>query len=463
MKRRKIKANKLPQELQHVNLDAAGIDIGSTSHFVCVPVGRDKENVREFESFTQDLYELADWLKQCKIKTVAMESTGVYWIPLFEILEASGFEVRLVNSKHVKNVPGRKSDVLDCQWIQQLHTYGLLQGSFRPADHMCSLRGYMRHRDNLVKTSASHIQHIQKALCEMNIQLHNVLSDIAGATGIRMIRAIVAGERDPKTLAQMRDDRCKNSLEVIEKSLVGNYRGEHVFALKQALELYDVYQEKLAECDREIERLLATFKGKPEEGSHTLPKQPQKKRRKNELYANIHPHIYRITGVDLTQIDGLDTHSVLKLVAEVGSDMNRWPTAKHFGSWMGLAPGTKISGGKKLSSRTKTCANRAAAIFRVAANTLSRSNTALGSFLRRKKAQLGAPQAITATAYKLARIFYTILKTGKAYVDLGANYFEEQHRKQSIKHLARKAKLFGLKLIEDNIEGIEKNVSLSMS
>src|SRR5262249_6522970 len=291
--------------------------MGRKSHFVCVPVGRDKENVREFESFTQDLYELADWLKQCKIKTVAMESTGVYWIPLFEILEASGFEVRLVNSKHVKNVPGRKSDVLDCQWIQQLHTYGLLQGSFRPADHICTLRGYMRHRDNLVKTSASHIQHIQKALCEMNIQLHNVLSDIAGATGMRMIRAIVAGERDPKTLAQMRDDRCKNNLEVIEKSLVGNYRGEHVFALKQALELYDVYQEKLAECDREIERLLATFEGKPEEGLHPLPKQPQKKRRKNELYANIHPHIYRITGVDLTQIDGLDTHSILKLVAEV--------------------------------------------------------------------------------------------------------------------------------------------------
>lgn len=450
MKRRKIKANTLPVELQHINLNAAGIDIGSTSHFVCVPVGRDEETVREFESFTKDLFELADWLEKCKIKTVAMESTGVYWIPLFEILEERGFEVRLVNSRHVKNVPGRKSDVLDCQWIQQLHTYGLLQGSFRPADHICALRGYMRHRDNLVKTSATHIQHIQKAMCQMNIQLHNVISDITGVTGQKIIRAIVAGERDPKRLAKMRDDRCKNSVEVIEKSLRGNYRVEHVFSLKQALELYDFYQEKLSECDREIEKLLATFESKAELSSLALKE--QKKRRKNELYANIHPHLHRITGVDLTQIDGLDTHSALKLISEVGTNMSLWPTSKHFGSWMGLAPGTKISGGKKLSSRTKACANRAAEIFRIAANTLSRSNTALGGFLRRKKAQLGAPQAITATAYKIARIFYTILKEGKEYVDAGVNYYEEQYRKLSIKNLIRKAKLLGFTLVENCIE-----------
>jgi transposase len=289
------------------------------------------------------------------------------------------------------------------------------------------------------------------------------LSDITGATGLRIIRAIVAGERDSKRLAKMRDDRCKNSVEVIEKSLVGNYRIEHVFSLKQALELYDFYQEKLSECDREIEKLLATFEGKTEDELGHLPMKSQKKRRKNELYANIHPHLHRITGVDLTQIDGLDTHSVLKLISEVGPDMSQWPTAKHFGSWMGLAPGTKISGGKRLSSRTKACANRAAEVFRVAANTLSRSNSALGGFLRRKKAQLGAPQAITATAYKIARIFYTILKHGQDYVDAGVNYYEEQHRKHSIKNLMRKAKLLGFKLVENCIEGKEHNDSISIT
>lgn len=464
MKRRKKKVYTLPPELKHINLDAAGIDIGSTSHFVAVPEGRDEKIVREFESFTEDLYELADWLKKCKIKTVAMESTGVYWIPLFEILEERGFDVKLVNSRHVKNVPGRnKSDVEDCQWIQQLHTYGLLQGSFRPADHICTLRGYVRHRDNLVKTSATHIQHMQKALTQMNIQLHNVLSDITGATGMRITRAIAAGERNPKTLAKMRNDRCKNSMEIIEKSLEGNYREEHVFSLKQSLELYDHYQEKLSECDREIEKLLATFEGKPEEELSPLSLKEKKKRRKNQLYTNVEPHLHRITGVDLTEIDGLDTLSVLKLISEVGTDMSLWPTPKHFGSWLGLAPGTKISGGKRLSSRTKGCANRAAETFRIAANALSRSNSALGGFLRRKKSQLGAPQAITATAYKIARIFYTILKYGKDYVDAGVNYYEEQHRKQSIKNLIRKAKLLGFKLVEDNLEEKVQNATLSTS
>ncbi len=463
MKKRKIKANTLPPELHQINLDAAGIDVGSTSHFVAIPLGRDEVTIREFNSYTESLNDLADWLERCGIKTVAMESTGVYWIPLFEILDARGFGVRLVNSRHVKNVPGRKSDVIDCQWIQQLHTYGLLQGSFRPADHICTLRGYVRHRDTLVKHAATYIQLMQKALSQMNIQLHNVLSDITGLTGLRMIRAIVAGERDAKILAKMRDDRCKNSLEVIEKSLIGNFREEHVFSLKQAVELYDLYQEKLAECDKEIERLLDSFEGKSKNELPTMPVKEKKKRRKNQLYEDMNPHLYRITGVDLTQINGLDTLSVLKLLAEVGTDMTRWPSAKHFGSWMGLAPGTKISGGKRLSSRTKVCASRAADIFRIAANTLARSNSAVGAFLRRKKAQLGAPQAITATAYKLARIFYTMLKHGKSYEDAGAHYYEEQHRKQIIKYLDRKAKLYGFKLVVANIEGAEQNASLSIA
>lgn len=442
-------------ELKHVHLNAAGIDIGATSHFVAVPEGRSKENVREFQTFTSDLYALANWLTECNVKTVAMESTGVYWIPLFEILEERGFEVKLVNARHVKNVPGRKSDVLDCQWLQRLHTYGLLQGSFRPADHVCILRGYMRQRDNLVKTAATHIQHMQKALCQMNIQLHNVISDITGVTGLKIIRAIVAGEKDVKVLAKMRYGRCKNSLEIIEKSLEGNYRQEHVFALKQAVELYDVYCAKQAECDQEIERVLSSWEDKSE--IKDLPLKIHKKRKKNKLYTNICPYLYRITGVDLTQIDGLDTYSVLKIIAEIGTDMSRWPTAKHFGSWMGLSPGTKISGGKQLSNKTKTCKNRTAEIFRIAANTLSRSNTALGAFLRRKKAQLGAPQAITATAYKIARIFYTILRYGRNYRDAGENYYEEQYRERSIKNLSLKAKAFGFELVQiaqKSMEGV---------
>ena len=440
------KVTKLPSELECINLNAAGIDIGSGSHFVAVPEGRDEVSVREFKSFTDDLHELADWLKHCGITTVAMESTGIYWIPLFEILEESGFEVRLVNPRHLRNVPGRKSDVLDCQWLQQLHKFGLLLGSFRPEQHICELRAYTRQRDGLVKSVSSHIHAMQKALGLMNIQLHNVLSDITGQTGIKIIRAIVAGERNPKKLAEFRDIRCKNSIEVIEKSLVGNYKAEHVFKLRQELSLYDKFQEMFAECDMAIEECLQRFEEKVDVAVNPLSPKEKKKRRKNELYFDAREYLYKMVGIDLTLIDGLDSHSVLKLLGEVGLDMARWATANHFSSWLGLAPGTKISGGKVLSSKTKSTANRAAEVFRMAAFTLSNSSSALGAFFRRMKSRLGAPKAITATAHKIARLFYTMIRYGVDYKDTGAAYYDEQYRKRIIKNMQYKALQMGFSL-----------------
>jgi transposase len=437
----------LPVELERVNLDAAGIDIGSASHFVAVPEGRDSETVKEFKSFTADLHELANWLEHCGIKTVAMESTGIYWIPLFEILEARGFEVRLVNPRHLKNVPGRKSDVLDCQWLQKLHTFGLLLGSFRPEQQICELRAYTRQRDGLVKSVSSHIHAMQKALGLMNIQLHNVLSDITGQTGFKIIRAIVAGERNEKKLVEFRDKRCKHSIEVIEKSLVGNYKPEHIFKLRQELALYDKLQEMLAECDKAIEECLQVFDEKIDVKVNPLPSVEKKKRRKNELYFDAREHLYKMIGVDVTRIDGLDSYSVLKLIGEVGLDMSRWPTANHFASWLSLAPGTKISGGKRLSGKTKPSANRAAEVFRMAAFTLSNSSSALGAFLRRMKTRLGSPKAITATAHKIARLFYTMIKFGKDYKDPGADYYEEQYRGRVIRSMQRKAHQMGFSLV----------------
>lgn len=458
MKKSKIKKklSKLPAQLARVNLNAAGIDIGSASHFVAVPEGRDTETVKEFKSFTADLHELANWLERCGIKTVAMESTGIYWIPLFEILEARGFEVRLVNPRHLKNVPGRKSDVLDCQWLQQLHTYGLLLGSFRPEQQICELRAYTRQRDGLVKSVSSHIHAMQKALGLMNIQLHNVLSDITGQTGFRIIRAIVSGERCAKTLAAFRDRRCQNSIEVIEKSLVGNYKKEHVFKLRQELSLYDTFQEMLAECDKAIEESLQGFKDKVDVSEKPLAPVEKKKRRKNELYFDAREYLYKMIGVDVTRIDGLDSYSVLKLIGETGLDMSRWPTAGHFSSWLALAPGTKISGGKRLSGKTKPSANRAAEVFRMAAFALSNSSSALGAFFRRMRGRLGAPKAITATAHKIARLFYTMIRYGKDYKDTGATYYEELYRARIIKSIQYKAQQFGFSLVPMPLETLAR-------
>jgi len=441
--------------LKSLNLNAAGIDIGSQQHYVAVPEGRDEVNVRSFASFTPDLYQLADWLKECGIETIAMESTGVYWIPLYEILSSEGFEVKLVNARHVKNVSGRKTDVLDCQWLQQLHTYGLLSGAFRPDDQICQLRGYNRHREMLVNQSAKHVLHMQKALSQMNIQLHNVLSDVTGKTGMKIIRAIISGEQNPKKLAKYRDRRCKNSLEVIEKSLQGNYRAEHLFALKQAMELYDIYHEKIQACDKEIEALLAKFDGQIDLDNTDIPKPKagNKKENANTPQFDLHKQLFRITGVNLTALPGINSHSAFKIISEVGLDMRHWRTEKHFVSWLGLCPGNKVSGGKRLSGPTTPTANRAAAAFRMAASTLFHSKSALGAFHRRMKARLGPAKAVTATAHKLAKLFYLMLKYGESYVEKGQDYYEKQHKNRVVKNLQHRAQQMGFKLVA--VSGLE--------
>ncbi len=425
--------------LENINRNAAGIDIGSRSHFVAVPPDVCENAVREFSTFTDSLNQLADWLVECRITTVAMESTGIYWIPVFEILESRGLDVRLVNARHVRNVPGRKSDVLDCQWLQQLHTYGLLEGSFRPAAQVCTLRAYVRQRMNLVRYSGSHIQHMQKALAQMNIQLANVVADITGTTGMRIIKAILAGERDPAVLAGMRDHRCKNSVETISRSLCGNYRQEHLFSLKQAVDLYEFYQGQIAECDTEIMAQLESF-DQVESSTDDDDKHGGR--------SSIDKAMIKMSGVDLTRIDGINTNTALKIIAETGTDMSRWKTSKHFASWLGLCPGTKITGGKTISTRSKKVVNRAAAAMRMAASTLLRSKSALGAYYRRQRARLGAPKAITATAHKIAKLVYSMLKYGTAYFDAGQNIYEERYRSRVIQNLKKKALEFGLSIVE---------------
>jgi transposase len=426
---------KLPKHLLHLNQHAAGIDIGSRSHFVAVPEGTDDQPVREFSTFTDDLERLAKWLISCGVTTVAMESTGIYWIPVFEILEYHGLEVRLVNARHVKNVPGRKSDVLDCQWLQQLHTYGLLRGAFRPADQVCTLRAYVRQRSTLVRSASAHIQRMQKALAQMNLQLHNVVTDITGVTGMSIIKAILAGERKPHVQAALRDKRCKNSEETIARSLHGNYRPEHLFSLQQAFELYEFYQQKIADCDRQILAQLRQFDSPDDSDPDSKPPR------------SMEEALQRMSGTDLSSINGINTNTALKIIAEIGIDMSRWKTVKHFTSWLGLCPGSKISGGKVLSSATKPVANRAAAALRMAAMTLFNSKSALGAYFRRQRSRLGAPKAITATAHKLARLIYNMLKYGSAFVDSGQEQYEERYRSRVLQGLKRKAQEMGYKLV----------------
>lgn len=313
--------------------NAAGIDIGSEEHWVAVPEDRDEKPVRSFGCFTADLHAMARWLKECGITTVAMEPTGVYWIPCYQILEEHGFEVKLVNARHVKNVPGRKSDVSDCQWLQRLHTYGLLSASFRPENEICVLRSYWRHRDNLVRYASSHILHMQKALTEMNVQLHKVIADITGVTGMRIIRAILEGERDREKLALMRTPGVKSTPEDIAKALEGDYREEHLFVLKQAVELYDFYQDQIEACDREIEACLSRFDTKVDLESHPLPPVKKgKKKPKGGPLVDLRAHLYRMTGVDFTQVDGLDVLTVQTIVSETGLSPEAFPTMKHFTS-----------------------------------------------------------------------------------------------------------------------------------
>jgi transposase len=435
----------LPKHLEHINIKAAGIDIGCKSHFVAIPEGLDEVCVREFKSFTADLFELADWLEKCGIKTVAMESTGVYWIPLFELLQSKGFEVKLVDARHVKNVSGRKTDVLDCQWLQQLHTYGLLNAAFRPDEDICVLRAYLRQRNMLIKQASIHIQHMQKALNQMNVLLATVISDITGETGMRIIRAIVAGERDPEVLARYRDSRCKKSKHHIEQSLMGNYRTEHIFALTQALELYDVYKEKIVVCDAEIEKQLLKFEDRRE--LVDIRPSTTRSKCKNKPSFDARSHLQRITGVDLTAIPGIEASSALRILSEVGLDMSRFKSSKQFASWLGLCPGNKVSGGKRLGGKSKRTSNYAASTLRMAASTLHRSQTSLGAYFRRLKARLGAPKATTAAAHKLAVIIYNMLRHGTAYVEQGLEYYEQLYRKRLVENLTFKLRQLGYEMV----------------
>ena len=439
-------AKELPEELSRVNLNAAGIDVGASSHFVAVSEGRSEQPVREFQAYTADLYRMADWLVECGVSTVAMESTGVYWIALFGVLEERGLEVLLVDPRRLKSVPGRKTDVVDCQWLQQLHTYGLLSGAFRPEAEIRRLRSYLRQRAMLVEYASHHIQHMQKALTQMNIKLQHVLSNITGRTGMKIIEAIVAGERNPIALAQFRHPTVKADENEIAEALRGHWREEHIFELTQALELYRTYQRKIDECDREIELQLDRFEDRSD-GDVLTGRRGANPRQGNAPKFDVRTYLYRMTGVDLTAIDGVEAYTALKVVSEIGMDMSRWPTAKHFASWLGLSPNNRVSGGRVMSSRTTPNANRAAASLRLAANALHRSDSALGAFLRRKKAQLGAPKAITATAHKLARIIYSMLKYGQKYVDAGADYYEQQYRERALNNAKRRAAQLGYKLV----------------
>lgn len=450
-KERKEWAQRLQSDdpgLEVVHPDAAGIDVGNSSHYVAVRPDRDPQPVRRFECFTADLYRLAEWLRSCGVKTIAMQSTGVYWIPLYDILEERGFEVYLVNARHTKNLPGRKSDVQESQWLLKLHTYGLLNNSFQPPSDIRVLRTYWRQRGEHVAGAATCVLRMQKALTQMNVQLANVISDISGLTGQAIIRAVVTGERDPRKLAALSDPRVHASEEEIAKSLQGNWRPELLFVLQQEVDMYDTYQRRIAECDQQLQKQLANLSGALPSPRTPPRKMKAKKPAKNAPRFDLGSELQRVTGVDLTRIDGIDVMTAQTLLSEVGLDMSRWKTESHFASWLGLCPDNRVSGDKVLGRGTRRVVNRAATALRQAANTLMRSRSYLGAQYRRLRTRLGAPKAITAMAHRLARLVYRMLKYGQAYADKGTEYYEERFRQQQIQLIRKRAARFGLQVAE---------------
>ena len=434
--------------LQNTNPNTAGIDIGATEIYIAVPHDRDSNPVRRFDTFTADLHDAAKWLKDCSIDSIAMESTGVYWIPVFQILESYGFEVVLVNARHVKNVPGRKTDVQDCQWLQYLHSVGLLRGSHRPPQEVCAVRSLLRHRDGLVKTAASHIQHMQKSLTQMNLQIHNVISNITGVTGLAILDAILSGERDPHKLAALKDGMIKATKDTIAKSLEGDYLPEHVFTLKQSLQVYRHYQQMMAECDREIESHLNNFDSRIDVDQNPPPTTSTSRKGKgNEPNFDLRTHMHRILGTDLTQIEGINSVTAHVFFTEVGCDVSKFSKGGNFVSWLNLCPGNKISGGKILSSHTLPGKNRLAKALQMSAMSLWRSNSYLGNYYRRKRAKNGAPSAITDTAHKLARIIYHLIKTGTQFDESVFSTQEEAHQKRTLRNLKNKAKSLGYQMV----------------
>lgn len=441
---------------------AAGIDVGATAVYAAVPADRDEQPIRRFQTFTRDLHDLAKWLKGCGIRTVAMESTGVYWIPVFQILESQGFEVLLVNARHVRGVPGRKSDVADCEWLRYLHSVGLLRGSFRPADEVCAVRALLRHRDSLIKTASRSVQHMQKAFNQMNVHLHHAISDLTGQTGLRITDAILGGERDPERLADLADRRIKASRETLIKALEGDWRPEHLFTLRHARQTYAHYQQLIAECDQEIETLIRQFEANASEpgageppthgacDSDPAPADAEtatgSKDSQDEPF-DLQAHLARLFGTDLTLIPGIGLSATQVLFAEVGPDLSRFPDAAHFASWLNICPHNKISGDKILSARTGPGANRAAQALRWATQSLYRSDSYLGQYFRRMRARMGTPKAVTATAHKLARIIYYLVTHRIDYDESLFAHFEEQHRLRRERQLRSQARAMGFQLV----------------
>ncbi len=445
---RKIQSDDISLEVIH--RDAAGIDIGNETHYVAVPPQRDSEPVRRFGCTTAELKAMAGWLKQCGIRTVAMQSTGVYWIPVYDILEEAGFEVYLVNARDTKNLPGKKTDVQESQWLMKLHTYGLLRNSFRPTQEIRMMRNYWRQRNDLVRAAGRHIQRMQKVLTQMNVQLANVISDLSGLTGQAIVKAILAGERDPWALTAYRDPRVKASEEQIARSLEGNWQDDLLFVLKQEQEGYEFCQRQMAECDARLEQYLNQRSDRS--GGASLPEEKRKGRRKkkkgNAPRFDLREALFRMTGTDLTQIDGIDVVTATTIVSEAGWDMSKWATEDHFVSWLRLCPDNRISGGKLIGKGRLLTNNRLTLAFKMAASTLRESDTYLGAQFRRLRTRLGAGVAIKAMAAKLARLVYRMLRYGMQFVDKGAEIYEAQHRQRQIHTLKRKAAQLGFQLLE---------------
>jgi transposase len=431
-----------------VHPDAAGIDVGGNEHWVAIIPDRDPEPVRRFGTFTADLHQMARWLVDKGVRSVAMQSTGVYWMPVFEILEQHDLEVFLVNAQHTKNVPGRKSDIAECQWLLKLHAFGLLNNSFQPTDEIRTARTLWRQRGNLVAEAASAIQRMQKVLIEMNVQLSNVLSDLSGVSGMAIIGAILNGERDRQMLAALAEPEVQASAEDIAKSLEGNWRPELLFVLGQHMQLYRIYQEKITDCDLQLRKHLQSFESKVDLDTHPIgPKPKGKKGSRNAPKFDLRTELYRITGVDWAQVNGIDVLTAQTVIAEAGADLSAFPTEKQFTSWLGLCPTNEQSGGKILKRRTRKVINAASAALRNAASTLLRSQSYLGAQYRRLRTRLGAPKAITAMARKLACLFFRLIKNGQQYVDKGTEYYEARYREQQIRSLTKRAQKLGLQVV----------------
>ncbi|MBL8227610.1 MAG: IS110 family transposase [Bryobacterales bacterium] len=445
---RKIQADDISLEVKHP--DAAGIDIGNETHYVAVPPSRDADPVRRFGCVTGELKAMAAWLKQCGIGTVAMQSTGVYWIPVYDVLEQAGLEVYLVNARETKNLPGKKTDVLESQWLMKLHTYGLLRNSFRPAQEVRMLRTYWRQRNDHVQSAARHIHRMQKTLTQMNVQLANVISDLSGVTGQAIVKAILAGKRDGRELAQLRDGRIKASEEEIAASLEGNWQDDLLFLLKQEQAGYEFCQQQILACDEQLEKYLAERTDRS--GGVSIGEEKRKSRRKkkrgNNPQFDMRESLYRTSGVDLTKIDGIDVMTAATVLSEAGWDMSKWQTEKHFVSWLRLCPDNRISGDKVIGKGRLPTNNRLSVALKMAASTLRSSDTYLGAQYRRLRGRLGAPKAIKAMAAKLARLVYRMLRYGMEYVDRGAEFYERQHRERQIASLQKKAEALGLKVTQ---------------